>query len=254
MTIQDFSERTGISKSTLRYYESINLLLPAERSSNGYRVYSDSQIATVKLISTLRLADVSINEIQKYLQENDEAARQKMMEEWIRDIKEKRDLLDVSLRYLESNSIQNQVYLIDKSDEKIIWFLAESQTGKFGEHFMKKANELRKLNMRITSYYLHYLSGQDLIKARIGFGVPASIHIHDLAEIDAIEHMPPCICLALPFKEPVTKIKDGYQKLLRYAIEHQWVPIRSILEWYRGEDFTELDLLLPVIQMEKRSE
>ena len=84
--------------------------------------------------------------------------------------------------------------------------------------------------------------------------MPASIHIHDLAEIDAIEHMPPCICLAFPFKEPVTKIKDGYQKLLRYAIEHQWVPIRSILEWYRGEDFTELDLLLPVIQMEKRSE
>ncbi|TQR35188.1 MerR family DNA-binding transcriptional regulator [Lysinibacillus sphaericus] len=43
MTIQEFSERTGIAKSTLRFYETKNLLLPEERSSNGHRVYADSQ-------------------------------------------------------------------------------------------------------------------------------------------------------------------------------------------------------------------
>ena len=67
MNIQDFSERTGISKSTLRYYEQKNLLIPSERSANGYRVYSNDQIATVKFISSLRLADIPIKDIKVYL-------------------------------------------------------------------------------------------------------------------------------------------------------------------------------------------
>ena len=251
MTIQDFSERTGVSKSTLRFYESKNLLLPIERSANGYRVYADHQVETVKLIATLRVAEVSINEIQTYLNENDDTVRQKMKEEWIQDIKKRRDLLDVSLRYLESDSIRDQIYLIDKSEEKIIWFVAESRTGKFGEHFVKRSDELKKLNIRIKSYYLNYLSGLDLIKAQIGFGVPLDVKTSDLLEVDFVEYMPPCICLALPFKEHPTKLKEGYHKLLHYAVEHKWIPTRSILEWYRGEDFTDLDLLLPVIQIEQ---
>ncbi|MCG7435127.1 MerR family DNA-binding transcriptional regulator [Lysinibacillus sp. FSL M8-0216] len=48
MNIQLFSEKTGIFKSALRYYEAKNLLLPRERSTNGYRIYSNDQIATVK--------------------------------------------------------------------------------------------------------------------------------------------------------------------------------------------------------------
>jgi len=173
------------------------------------------------------------------------------MSEWVRTIRNKRDLLDVSLRYLESDSIRDDIYLIDKSNEKIIWYTAQSTTGKFGAHFEKRANELKQLNISIKSYYLNYLSGQDVIKAQIGFGVPANANINDIAESDFIEHMPSCICLALPFKEQMSTIKDGYIKLLQYALQHKWVPIRSILEWYRGDDFTQLDLLLPVIQIEE---
>ncbi|QDQ02211.1 MerR family transcriptional regulator [Lysinibacillus fusiformis] len=249
MTIQEFSDRTGIPKSTLRFYESKKLLLPIERGLNGYRLYANHQVAIVKLITTLRIADVPISEIQNYLQEHDESVRQNMMSEWVRTIRNKRDLLDVSLRYLESDSIRDDIYLIDKNDEKIIWFVEQSTTGKFGEHFVKRANELKQCNIRIKSYYLNYISGREVIKAQIGFGVPDDTKINGLTEIDFIEHMPACICLALPFKEHPTKLKDGYQKLLQYALQHKWVPTRSILEWYRGEDFTQLDLLLPVIQV-----
>jgi DNA-binding transcriptional MerR regulator len=81
MTIQTFSKRTGISKSALRYYESENLL-------HGYRLYSEDQIATIKLISSLRLAGVSIKDIQMYLKEN-EVVRQQMIRNWIKKLKEK---------------------------------------------------------------------------------------------------------------------------------------------------------------------
>lgn len=251
MTIQEFSNRTGIAKSTLRFYESKNLLLPVERRENGYRVYAQHQIATVKLITSLRIADVPLQDIQHYLQENDEIARQTMMKNWIHSIKEKRDLIDISLRFLESDSIQEDIYLIDKQDEKIIWFIEQSTTGKFGEHFAKRANKLKQNNIRIKSYYVNYLSGQDLIKVQIGFGVTADSNLNGLKGVDFIEHMPGCICLALPFKEHPTKIKGGYHKLLQYAFHHSWVPTRSIFEWYRGEDFSQLDLLLPVIQLER---
>ena len=79
MNIQKFSERTGISKSALRYYEQKRLLCPRERSANGYRVYSDDQVATVKLISSLRLANIPIKDIKVYLLENDEASDSKCL-------------------------------------------------------------------------------------------------------------------------------------------------------------------------------
>jgi len=250
MTIQEFSSRTGIPKSTLRFYESKNLLLPVRRGENGYRIYAQHQIATVKLISTLRIANVPIQDIQQYILEQDETARQTMMHKWIRTIKKKRDLMEVSLRFLESNSIREDIYLIDKNDEKIIWFTAQSQTGKFGEHFAKRAQALKQHNIQINSYYVNYLSGQDLINAQIGFGVAKATPVEGITDVDAIEQMPACICLALPFNESITQIKTGYYKLLQYALQHSWVPTRSILEWYRGEDFAQLDLLLPVIQLE----
>jgi len=117
MTIQAFSERTGISKSTLRYYESENLLRSIERNTSGYRVYTDDQVSTVKLISSLRLADVPIKDIQVYLKEDDYTTRQQMMKNWIQIIKKRRDFLNISLHYLESDSLSDQIYLIEKSTE-----------------------------------------------------------------------------------------------------------------------------------------
>jgi DNA-binding transcriptional MerR regulator len=254
LTIQDFSERTGISKSTIRYYEEKNLLRSIERNTSGYRVYSDNQVATVKLISSLRLADVPIKDIQAYLMEDDDTTRQQMMENWIQIIKKRRDFLNISLRYLESDSMSDQIYLIEKSMENIIWFSSESETGKFKEHFLNRAKELEKLNIPIKSCYLKYLSGKDSIKAHIGFGVPFNIKTNALSEIEFIEQMGSSICIAMSFTEPITKIQSGYRKLINYAIEHEWVPTGSILEWYRGHNFTDLDLIMPVTQIEKRRE
>ncbi|QOR67132.1 MerR family transcriptional regulator [Cytobacillus suaedae] len=252
MSIQAFSERTGISKSTLRYYESTNLLRPAARNTSGYRVYSETQVATIKLISSLRLADVPIKDIQAYLKEDDDKTRQEMMDNWTQIIKERLDILNVGLRYLKSDSTHEQIYLIEKSAENIIWFTAESSVGQFKEHFSKRMKELEILNIPIKSCYLKYISGTDLIKAKIGFGLPSDAQTNELSEIAFIEHMASCVCIAMSFNEPITKILEGYRKLLNYASENKWVPTGSILEWYRGEDFTDLDLVMPVTQIGTR--
>lgn len=133
-------------------------------------------------------------------------------------------------------------------------FIAESETGKFGEYFIKKGKELEKLKIPIKSCYLKYLSGKDLIKAQIGFGVPSDIQTSGLSEIGLIEQMDSCMCIALPFNEPITEIEKGYRKLLNYANDNKWIPTGSILEWYRGDDFTDINLLMPVTRMNKRED
>ncbi|MFE3575494.1 MerR family transcriptional regulator [Lysinibacillus sp. NPDC059133] len=254
MTIQDFAERTGISKSALRYYESQNLLRSVSRDISGYRVYSEDQVEVAKLISSLRLADIPIKNIQAYLEESDEITRQKMMDNWIQMIKGRLDILNVSLRYLESENTSKNIYLLEKSAEKIIWFFAESEIGEFREIVNKKAKELEQLNIQIKNCYLKYISGKDVIKVQFGFGIPLDIHPNKLIETDFLEHMPACIYIAMSFNDSITKIQDGYCKLINYANENNWVPTGSILEWYRGNDFTNLDLLLPVTQFGKRGE
>ncbi|WP_332650828.1 MerR family transcriptional regulator [Lysinibacillus sp. 54212] len=254
MNIQEFSERTGISKSALRYYEQKNLLLPKARGANDYRIYSEDQIPTVKLISSLRLADVPIKEIKDYLMENDEINRQQMLGSWIDNIKKTRDLLNASLRYLKSDFSSKDIYLMEKSAEQIIWYTAESKKGEFKDHFVKRGSELQKLNIPLKNCYLKYLSGKDFIKVQIGFGVPIDLNISDLPDDVLIERIPQCLCIALSYKESIYTIQKGYEKLLTYALEHKWKLISPVIEWYYGANYTELDLLLPVTQFEKRGE
>lgn len=254
MTIQDFSERTGISKSALRYYESKNLLVPKERGANGYRKYTKEQIDTVQLISSLRLADVSIKDIHLYLAESDDTKRKHMLANWIDTITKKRDLLTVSLRYLESDSTTKDIYLVEKKAEQIIWYDAESDIGDFNQHFLHRGAALKKLAIPFKNCYLKYVSGQDVIKAQIGFGVSSALKIHRLPKDARIEQLPPCIYIAMPFKDSITTIQHGYEKILSYALEHHWTPTASVMEWYHGADFTQLDLLMPVIQMERYGE
>lgn len=73
MTISQFSDRTGLSPSALRYYESQGLIVPELRQPNGYRLYGELQIPEAKLINSLRQAGVGMGEIVRFLQgSNDE--------------------------------------------------------------------------------------------------------------------------------------------------------------------------------------
>ncbi|MFD1735032.1 MerR family transcriptional regulator [Bacillus salitolerans] len=253
MTIKAFSEKTGISKSALRYYESKKLLELKERNSSGYRVYTDDQIEIAKLISSLRIAGIPVNDIQSYLS-SDEAIKRQLMESWIKKLKKKKHLLDVSLHYLERENRIENIYLTEKSKEKIVWFSAESEVGKFQKQFEQKGKLLENMNIPIKNCYLKYVSGVNPITAHIGFGIPFEIEINGKTNIHKVEIMDACVCISMSYKEPISNIHNGYKTLMKYAADHQWLPASSILEWYHGENFSELDLLMPVIQMEKRRE
>ncbi|MCG7343393.1 MerR family transcriptional regulator [Sporosarcina sp. ACRSL] len=252
MTIQAFSERVGVAKSAIRYYEEKGLLGPVERSEGGYRLYREDQIKTVRLITSLRMADISIADIQMYLNETNTSKRQQMMADWIHSIKKRRDVLDTSLRYLKGNSLNERIYLIEKERETVIWFPAISRIGKFGELFMEKAEELKKRNVPIQNSYLKYISGLDLIQAEIGFSVPPTTDTTWMSGDVYKEEMASAMCIAMPFTGSFENIQDGYEKLFNYAVTHDWLPTGDVVEWYRGNDLSTVELLLPVTDIVKR--
>ena len=251
MTIQDFSKRTGVSKSALRYYESVNLL-QSIRNESGYRIYTEEQIPTVKLISSLRLAGVEIKEIQGYLRETDGQKKREMLSNWLKTIREQLDMLKISLRYLESYSEAEEIYLIEKEKEKIVWFTAEAEVGTFKSIFLEKGLYLKKLDIPINNCYFIYLSGDGKIKGKLGFGVPENIRQEELPVDCTREELPANVYISLPYHGPYTEIAEGYAKLMNYASGHQWIPTGRIIEWYRGERFNTLDLMMPVTQFQNK--
>ena len=54
MTIKDVEERTGLSRSNIRFYEKEKLIEPSRNESNGYRDYSENDVENIKKIAYLR--------------------------------------------------------------------------------------------------------------------------------------------------------------------------------------------------------
>ena len=66
MKIKEVSERTGLTKKTIRYYEAEGLLSPEKQWQSGreYRNYSEADIQRLTKIAALRRARFSVEEIR----------------------------------------------------------------------------------------------------------------------------------------------------------------------------------------------
>lgn len=63
MKINQVEQLVGITKGNIRFYEKEGLLTPGRNSENGYREYSETDVAWLKKIKLLRMLDVPIEEI-----------------------------------------------------------------------------------------------------------------------------------------------------------------------------------------------
>ncbi len=64
MLINEVEHIVGLSKKSIRYYESNGLLTPKRNSNNDYRLYDENDIEKLKKIKFLRELGVTINEIK----------------------------------------------------------------------------------------------------------------------------------------------------------------------------------------------
>ena len=64
MNIKVVSEKTGLTKKAIKYYESEGLISPLKNNDNNYREYTDNDIVKLNLIGALRIIDIPIREIK----------------------------------------------------------------------------------------------------------------------------------------------------------------------------------------------
>lgn len=63
MRIGVLSERTGVPSKTIRYYESVGLIPPADRQENGYRAYSQTDVDILHFIQRSRALGFSVKKV-----------------------------------------------------------------------------------------------------------------------------------------------------------------------------------------------
>ncbi|HUF52967.1 MAG TPA: heavy metal-responsive transcriptional regulator [Dehalococcoidia bacterium] len=72
LRIGELANRTGFSTKTLRYYEEIGLVRPAERSESGYRLYSDEVLDRLRFVRRSRGLGLRLEDIKRILEISDE--------------------------------------------------------------------------------------------------------------------------------------------------------------------------------------
>jgi MerR family transcriptional regulator, thiopeptide resistance regulator len=120
LSVGKLAKSFKISRSTLLYYDSINLLKPSGRSLSRYRIYNEIDMNKLKQIILYREVGVPLNEISELLAASEINIVPALLKrlgdliEQINIIKEQQDIIVKILKNGELNSIYRDV-------DKEIW-------------------------------------------------------------------------------------------------------------------------------------
>ncbi|CVI67566.1 HTH-type transcriptional regulator AdhR [Clostridiales bacterium CHKCI001] len=105
-SIGEVAHITGITVSTLRYYDREGMFPDIKRSNGGIRVFSQKEINTLRIIDCLKTAGMSIKEIKEFLgwcQEGDSSLqkRREMFYHRLEEVKKQIDALQNTMNILK---------------------------------------------------------------------------------------------------------------------------------------------------------
>ncbi|MCL0312255.1 MerR family transcriptional regulator [Apilactobacillus sp. TMW 2.2459] len=106
MNIKEASARTGLSSSTIRYYEKEALIPPIDRNENGIREIDDRIIRRINFVKIMRAAGMTIEALKKYIdlfdsEQNHKQEELKLLKEQKLIMEEKRDDLQAAIDHLD---------------------------------------------------------------------------------------------------------------------------------------------------------
>ncbi|GAA2637150.1 MerR family transcriptional regulator [Actinomadura fulvescens] len=67
MQIGQVAEQTGLSLRTIRHYEEVGLAPPTARSTGGFRLYTDTDIARLRVIMRMKPLDFTLDQMRDLL-------------------------------------------------------------------------------------------------------------------------------------------------------------------------------------------
>lgn len=74
MRIGELAKKAGVNPRTIRFYEQIGLLPPAQRTMSGYRQYTDQDVDRLEFIRNAKALGVALQEIKEVLAFRDRGA------------------------------------------------------------------------------------------------------------------------------------------------------------------------------------
>lgn len=128
MSISEFSKLTGIKRANLIFYDNIGLLKAEHRSENNYRCYSQHQLKTAFIISSLRAVDISLEEIKTYTNQRTPEkmvelfeTQEKHLQEEIMKLKQSKAMMKLQREMvLETMQLDtSKIYIMSRKDEPL---------------------------------------------------------------------------------------------------------------------------------------
>ncbi len=133
-TIDQVAKQTNLTKRTLRYYEEVGLLPPAERTEGNYRRYTEADVRYLERIKELRdLLGFSLNDIRALLEVEDERAQLRNAFRQETDLASKVAQLERA-----DELLQTQLHLIEQKIAGLQSMRADLQA-RLEQHARKKA-------------------------------------------------------------------------------------------------------------------
>ena len=94
LKIGEFASLAGTNLRTLRYYEELGLLIPAERSQGGFRYYRPTDLNRVQMIHYLQELGLQLETIRDLLDARGTANRAEMLHKVTAALTEQQRLID----------------------------------------------------------------------------------------------------------------------------------------------------------------
>lgn len=179
LTVQEFSQKTGLAPSTLRFYDRKKLLIPECRLPNGYRGYVAEQIDQALMIHSLRCADIPIADIKAFLNA-EEQTRESLIMKWRKDVEVKLSSLRIAERYLGGLIPKENHFYLTRWEEPatFIWFrhTVPRQEHPFQEVMKRDLELIRAWGNKISpDIYVRTIDSRNgTMEGEIGFIVDSS--------------------------------------------------------------------------------
>jgi DNA-binding transcriptional MerR regulator len=232
LSIAQFAQRSGMASSRLRFYERRGLLLPATRLANGYRAYSQEQVAEAQLICSLRETGMSIASIRTFLG-LDACGRRELLSQWSHEVALRQLSIQIARQYLDRLQPDRPQVFLRRWDAPsfLLWFPAAAPPGPlpFAAALEARARQLRRLGIPVLSG--GYARSLDLSKAglagEVGFQVEArSRRLPAEARLESVA--------PLLFAELECGLDDdkAAHRIFRFLDDFGYVPAGRYLERY----------------------
>ncbi|MFD1031260.1 MerR family transcriptional regulator [Metaplanococcus flavidus] len=117
-TIREAADEFGMTTRTIRYYEELGMLKP-ERLENGQRVYSNAEIAKLKLIDRGKKYGFTLDEIKEMVLLFDvDRSGKKQLERTIEYGRKQIGIMEERIEELETMKIEME-FLLDEFSMKL---------------------------------------------------------------------------------------------------------------------------------------